>query len=100
MSSTLRLPIKYFGCRYQIRTKRTGRGRLVTMQAFDENWNVLLGWEAAVAALKMVNNVFNFFLSGLSETLEETHLVFWFYYFCTINAKLNDKVCYLSNIIV
>lgn len=70
------------------------------MQAIVKNWDVLSEWKAAVAALNMVNNVFNFFLSGLSETLEENHSVFWFFYFCTINAKLNDKVCYLSNIIV
>ena len=89
-----------FGCRYQIRTKRTGRGRLVTMQAMLKNWIVPLEWKAAVAALNMVNNVFNFFLSGLSETLDESHSFFGFLIFLLLNAKLNDKVCYLSNIIV
>lgn len=46
-----------------MRANRTGRGRLVTMQALNKNWSVLSGWIAAVAAVKMVNNVFNFFSS-------------------------------------
>lgn len=51
------------------------------MQAIVKNGDVLFGWKAAVAALNMVNNVFNFFLSGLSETLEESHLMLVFYLF-------------------
>jgi hypothetical protein len=35
------------------------------MQANAKNMIVLGDWKAAVAALNMVNNVFNFFLSGL-----------------------------------
>jgi hypothetical protein len=69
------------------------------MQAIAENGDVLVFWKAAVAALNMVNNVFNFFLSGLSETLEESHSVFGFYIFLLLNAKLNDKVWKISNII-
>ncbi len=53
------------GCKYQIRTTRTGRRRLVTIQAWAKNGVVPEGEKAAVAALKMVNNVFNFFLSCL-----------------------------------
>ena len=47
-------------CRYQIRTKRLGRGRLVTIQAGVKNRTVLLEWEAALAAQISVNKVFNF----------------------------------------
>ena len=56
-----------------------GRGRLVTMQAIAENGEVLVGLKAAVAALKMVNNVFNFFLSCLNERqMKIIQLVFMF----------------------
>jgi hypothetical protein len=64
---------------YQIRAKRTGRGRLVTVQAGTKSWIVLLAWLAEVAsAVRLVNNVFNFFLRGLSETLDENHSVLVF----------------------
>jgi hypothetical protein len=45
------------------------------MQALNKNWSVLLVLEAALATWKMVNNVFNFGLMCLSETLDETHSV-------------------------
>jgi len=54
---------------------RAGRGRLVTVQAEVQNWNVLLDCSEAVASQMVVNNVFNFFLSCLSETLDENHSV-------------------------
>lgn len=47
----------------QMRAQRAGRGRLVTVQAEAKNWTVLSEWKAALAAVMMVNNVFNFFLS-------------------------------------
>jgi len=46
------------------------------MQAIAKNEDVPLGWEAAVAALKMVNNVFNFFLSCLVKPDENHSILF------------------------
>jgi hypothetical protein len=43
------------------------------VQTGEKNWDVLSDLRAALAAVKMVNNVFNFFLSGFSETLDENH---------------------------
>jgi hypothetical protein len=45
------------------------------MQANAKNRTVLFDWKAAVAALNMVNNVFNFFLSSLSKMPDENHSV-------------------------
>lgn len=43
-----------------MRAYRAGRGRLVTKQALAKNWTVLREWYAAIAAVSMVNVVFNF----------------------------------------
>jgi len=74
----------------QIRTKRVGRGRLVTIQAGVKNRTVLLEWVAALAAQISVNKVFNFFLAFRVEESDKRHYdLFSFLY---VNAKLNDKV--------
>ena len=77
-----------------MRTKRVGRHRLVTMQAGMENRIVLWVRKAALAALTVVINVFNFFLRGLNETSDKNHSVtFWFNY----SAKVNDNNLYMDN---
>jgi hypothetical protein len=73
---------------YQIRTKRVGRQRLVTRQAWIENRIVPLVWKTALAVCEVVIFVFNFFLIGFGKTSVKRHSVFVLVFYA---AKLNDK---------
>jgi hypothetical protein len=64
-----------------------------------ENGIVLREEKAAVAALKMVNNVFNFFLSCLKVKPKGKSFSYSLVLLLLLlNAKLNDKVFYLPTI--
>lgn len=66
----------YVGKLYQIRTKRVGGGRLVTMQAGTKNRPVLLVKAAAAAATILVNNVFNFLQTFKLINRDKKHYIF------------------------